>query len=64
MTKGFLCDILLAEYERKGVFEMIAMSSLSSLHKDMSLVLPEPQYLVFVRVHSAKLETQIHQGLC
>ena len=64
MTKGFLCDILLTEYERKGVFEMIAMFSLSSLHKDMNLVLPEPQYLVFVRVHSAKLETLIPQGPC
>ena len=43
---------------------MIAMFSLSSLHKDMNLGLPEPQYLVFVRVHSAKLETLIPQGLC
>ena len=43
---------------------MIAMFSLSSLHKAMNLVLPEPQYLVFVRVHSAKLETLIPQGPC
>ena len=64
MTKGFLYDILVAEYERKGVFEMITMSSLSSLRRDLSLVLHEPQYLVFVRVHSAKLETLIPQGLC
>lgn len=43
---------------------MITMSSLSSLRKDMSLVLPEPQYLVCVRMHSAKLEPLIPQRLC
>ena len=43
---------------------MITMSSLSSLRRDLSLVLHEPQHLVFVRVHSAKLETLIPQGPC
>lgn len=43
---------------------MITASTLYCMHKEVSLVLPEPQYLVCVRMHSVKLEPLIPQGLC
>ncbi len=43
---------------------MFAVSMLSGLRKDMSLVLPEPQYHNLSCLHSTKMEALNPRGLC